>query len=422
MLVEVNAPRFVIVVAPPASETAANLDSWHQLTGLMRFAILTRPGESMWWSSQSLPGSPVVIDWDTAPFLSPLQANVKAALEALDAQPYESILLFYDADDIQEALATRLGTILIGRPTDRLPDYFVKDLPEAVAAVRGLRSNSPPGYFGEVATTVISRGRPLASRGKIFPRFPQAMADLSSRTSVRALGRYFAKADARAKKHQLTARILRLKRQVHVHDRYLASVVGGALDHIHQRQALTAITRVPPRPSATIDNLGTLLTDALHGRPLAPFLELALLQSARDREKQRDLSAVDREANVAGAFECSHLCDGAHVLLFDDVLTTGNTAAECARALLRSGASRVTVIVLGADQNALAAPHYARLCVRPGCTGVMRIRFNSGNNGCFWGCSEFPDCGRTAVWETVLNALNEQNSRDQLITEGDISF
>jgi predicted amidophosphoribosyltransferase len=34
------------------------------------------------------------------------------------------------------------------------------------------------------------------------------------------------------------------------------------------------------------------------------------------------------------------------VLLIDDVLTTGATAAECARVLLKSGAARVEVLTL----------------------------------------------------------------------------
>ena len=40
-----------------------------------------------------------------------------------------------------------------------------------------------------------------------------------------------------------------------------------------------------------------------------------------------------------------HLRD-AHVLLCDDILTTGATCSEAARALRRAGAARVTVIVV----------------------------------------------------------------------------
>jgi predicted amidophosphoribosyltransferase len=51
---------------------------------------------------------------------------------------------------------------------------------------------------------------------------------------------------------------------------------------------------------------------------------------------------------VAGAFAVKRgrAVAGLRVLLIDDVLTTGATAAECARVLLKSGAARVEVLTL----------------------------------------------------------------------------
>jgi ComF family protein len=61
---------------------------------------------------------------------------------------------------------------------------------------------------------------------------------------------------------------------------------------------------------------------------------------------QSELSATDRQANVAGAFAAAPAVRGRHVVVVDDVMTTGATAAECARALRRAGARRVGVLAV----------------------------------------------------------------------------
>jgi ComF family protein len=65
------------------------------------------------------------------------------------------------------------------------------------------------------------------------------------------------------------------------------------------------------------------------------------LTRRRPTRPQSDLSAAERRVNVRDAFGASNRVAGRHVLVVDDVLTTGATLAECARALRASGARRV---------------------------------------------------------------------------------
>jgi len=69
----------------------------------------------------------------------------------------------------------------------------------------------------------------------------------------------------------------------------------------------------------------------------------AVLRRARAAERQTRLSLAERRRNVARAFAATQPVSG-HVLLVDDVYTTGSTASAAARALRDAGAARVDVV------------------------------------------------------------------------------
>jgi predicted amidophosphoribosyltransferase len=94
-------------------------------------------------------------------------------------------------------------------------------------------------------------------------------------------------------------------------------------------------------------NSAAVLAEILAGRLRVPLAE-RLLRRSRYTVRQSDLSPTDRWSNVRRAFSVRggyHLRE-AHVLLVDDVLTTGATCSEAAKALRKAGATRVTVAVI----------------------------------------------------------------------------
>ncbi|NLG84688.1 MAG: ComF family protein [Firmicutes bacterium] len=78
-----------------------------------------------------------------------------------------------------------------------------------------------------------------------------------------------------------------------------------------------------------------------------PVLDGILIRT-RPTEAQRRLDRRERRENVQGAFRVTMpaALAGRRILLLDDILTTGYTASECARAMLRAGAVEIGVLTL----------------------------------------------------------------------------
>ena len=85
------------------------------------------------------------------------------------------------------------------------------------------------------------------------------------------------------------------------------------------------------------------------GRQSGVEVATEALRRVRATEQQIGLSRAQRASNVQGAFKVApdRMADiqGRHVVLVDDVLTSGATTDACARALLRAKAAQVDVLV-----------------------------------------------------------------------------
>ena len=125
----------------------------------------------------------------------------------------------------------------------------------------------------------------------------------------------------------------------------MAAELGAALREIE----LDAIVSVPMhawRRLARGTNPPAALAATL-GRELRLPVFSQLLVRRRNTRPQIGLSQPARFRNVRNELQlrASYQLKAPHVLLIDDILTTGATCSEAARMLKHSGAARVTVLV-----------------------------------------------------------------------------
>lgn len=111
------------------------------------------------------------------------------------------------------------------------------------------------------------------------------------------------------------------------------------------RRVVVPVPTTPARVRRRGYNQAGLLAAAVADEMGIPFVEG--LDRTRGGSTQVALHPSQRRANVRGVFaarekEVPHL-HGAHVLLVDDVLTTGATAGAAATELARAGVAEVTL-------------------------------------------------------------------------------
>ena len=137
----------------------------------------------------------------------------------------------------------------------------------------------------------------------------------------------------------------------------------GDLTQIRPLAALAALIPEPPEACDVIvpmplsprrarargfNQALVLARAAFPGRPLEPRL---LARPVEAELPQAALTRGERQKAIRGSFKASGLVRGLKVLLFDDVVTTGATAAEAARTLMAAGAGTVHLAALALTER-----------------------------------------------------------------------
>lgn len=278
-----------------------------------------------------------------------LVPDIKRSILSMGLNPFEVAFVTTQVREIDLVYLERMGTILLNPKYydfdtigGKMPDFHVSNMDCLWNVVRG----ADKGYYGEVRTTQIGRGPVwFGNNGYILVT---SLEYDKVQMPVIAAGRYFGTSHPRRATHQLSIRITDSKRRDR-QDELFSRILTGTIDFIHNNiLPVDGVTRVPPRPSSDRDRLKPWVQSICSQLNL---LDLSSsLECIEDYPSQKSFSRDERLDNIRGKFKASNSVRGKHIVLIDDVLTTGATALECSKMLLDQGANQVTIAVLAINQ------------------------------------------------------------------------
>jgi ComF family protein len=120
-------------------------------------------------------------------------------------------------------------------------------------------------------------------------------------------------------------------------------------DVVEERAALIPVPLASARKRERGYNQSELLARGLSRQWRIPVLD-GVIARLRATESQTRLTPEQRQGNVAGSFQIGDGMDslvGAHIILVDDVVTTGATLNECAKVLYEAGARIISYVTFG---------------------------------------------------------------------------
>lgn len=313
-------------------------------------------------------------------------------LNILEVHSYETAFLSNKFNNLTKIQALPISTIqfntndiLSYNEVGELADFQISSLSD----LNSIISKETIGYFSEAASIIYNYGEKLNS--KYASLIITEKEYCGYKCIIVSGGRYFNTYDVRSWLHQLSQRIVKNKRSSTRQDNVFIDIYGAMIKYIDENiKSVDSITRIPSRPSESDDRfLNVVEKICLKNSKYSNYsMELSCI---KEYPSQKGLNAIDRETNIKGVFRSTNKVKGKHVVLIDDIISTGSTAFEAAKTMYEEGATKVTILVLAINQlsNNIRQHNYSTLKCE--CGKEFKMNFNKKNNSAFFGCSGYFD-------------------------------
>lgn len=381
-----------------------SVDEWKQITERYKCLFLTTDEEQN-EKYKSVYGDAAVYKLATfVKLFAPNQSTHANVLKLLRLKATEVAYVSKSRTFLDHAMCFLGGTIWVTseityQDAGKAPDLICKDF----YIFRQLVLNDIKGFLGEVAVYPDDD-----SRGMIIPLVLEVKDE---EYPMYTLGRYFGYSHYMSQLHPYSSALYLNKHEggkaFGVFNGVFANLYVCAVKRIQALDTVDGIVAVPIRPGK-IERFEPILES------VSTKCEIVNLNDnfkcIRNYPTQKSLSSIERQENVAGAFRYNGRLDGKHIILIDDIITTGATVSECVSALKRCGVKRVSIVVLAINQ--IQGNYWSSDVAQVNCSKCgekMHLLINSKNKEFFYSCY---GCHNTKKFETgekeLYNWVNKE--------------
>lgn len=222
-------------------------------------------------------------------------------------------------------------------------------------------------------------------------------------------GRYFSRKHHYLEDDPLSELLRAFKRKYYSEvDNYFDTVIMD----VNRREPIDILTYVPLKPQDIIDNRFDRFKSLrlVHSNQLGVKLQSALKCVKDFTQKRHDYNS--RQMNVKDAFKVVDDVSGKHVVVLDDLYTSGATIKEISKVLYENGARKVTAILLAVNQTteSSSVSYHGLVCSQ--CGSDMKLKM--GPYGLFFGCSNYLSHVEEDTTIGVLEGLEKLKRRNRI--------
>lgn len=331
--------------------------------------------------------------------------NLEEIITEFDSTVFSTGILSSNISVLQELFRSPITGILFAENSfvmwelcGKLPDFIIAEPSQLNNIINGKHR----GYISEAAA--VKRAYQIEHPvGVITITSKIRSVDMRYEYSLVSGGRYFKTGDQRSKTNYIGAMVLKNKN---------CSVYQGDFYDIFQfllkngiKTTFNGITRVPPKiDDKKWDRFNKIVSNLCEKFECINYSDS--LEALPEIASQKTLSTAERWENAKGKFVFSQNVKGKHIVLIDDVITSGATTLSCADSIMDCDARQVTIVTILINQYSDARLNSSFVTPNCSCGGEFLLRANTRNGSFFYGCSRYPECRNSLSiddWNSKLN-------------------